>query len=216
MSKTCNSCTLNSTSTYYCCDGDNSKCEGSGSDLEECKMEKDADCAKCQVVCNSDKSAGFYCNTQTGKIGMKECAENSCTIDGNSVTCGKQVDNREECNASSTAACKGACSADKKTGYYWSKELKTQDCPNADCSVSASGYVSCGEIETCDPATYQTTCNEDKKGGLRCNDKGEVRTFTCNTGSCVVSHDGSCQKCNNGGAGTYDQEKYPGGYYECL
>ena len=247
------------------------KCDdgSSSGNLEACKMEKDADCTACQVVCAADNSKGYYCNTKTGKMVEKTCANNDCSVDGNSLNCGSSssgggeactkesytpscsedgmsgsycgskgtvvtvtctteepcnnndgyisckstVDTRPDCTASSTEVCKGACSADGKKGYYWNKELKTQDCPDADCSVSASGYVSCGTIETCDPAEYKTVCNADKKGGKRCNSDGEVRTFTCDTGSCVVHTDGKCEKCSGG---TYDTEKYPGGYYECI
>ena len=54
------------------------KCDdgSSGETLENCKMEKDADCTKCQVVCASDNSKGYYCNTNTGKIVEKTCKDN--------------------------------------------------------------------------------------------------------------------------------------------
>jgi hypothetical protein len=225
-------CTTDGSKGYYCntktgkmveknckdnvcsVDGNTLNCESAGSgDLTACAMEKDADCSLCQAVCSTDGSKGYYCNTKTSKMVEKSCNNNVCSVDGNTLNC----DDRDACTASSDKACIGACSDDKKTGYYWSQGLKTVDCPNADCT-SVNGNVACGEQATCTADTYTPSCSGDKTYALYCSSKEIVKQYNCKEGtSCVIHTDGKCTvDSDNCKSGKYDTAKYPKGYFECA
>lgn len=111
-----------------------------------------------------------------------------------------------KCTATSTSQCTGSCSADKKTGYFWSKEaLKTVDCPNADCT-DTNGYVQCGEPPACTATSTErcnVACSADKSVGYYWNGKeNKVGERKCPNKDCTI--EGTSVKC--AGAATCDQK----------
>lgn len=105
-----------------------------------------------------------------------------------------------KCTATSTSQCTGSCSADKRTGYFWSKEaLKTVDCPNADCT-DTNGYVQCGETPACTATSTErcnVACSADKSVGYYWNSKDKkVGERKCPNKDCIV--EGTSVKCDGG------------------
>lgn len=103
----------------------------------------------------------------------------------------------DKCTATSTSQCTGSCSADKKTGYFWSKEaLKTVDCPNADCT-DTNGYVQCGELPKCTAESTErcnVACSADKSVGYYWNSKDKkVGERKCPNNDCTI--EGTSVKC---------------------
>lgn len=173
QTKTCNSCTLNADSTYYCCDGNNSKCDGG--DIPKCTGEKVqtggeegtcCDAANYQVSCINENANALIC--AQGAVKKWTCKDNICSVGSdNKVKCDNpngtgggsdkgDTDNLEDCTATSNAKCKAACAADGK-GYYWnSKNVVTQDCPakQLNCLNNNGKIVCIGDVteETCDPS----------------------------------------------------------------
>ena len=114
-----------------------------------------------------------------------------------------------KCTATSTSQCTGSCSADKKTGYFWSKEaLKTVDCPNADCT-DTNGYVQCGETPACTATSTErcnVACSADKSVGYYWNSKDKkVGERKCPNKDCIV--EGTSVKCESGSEPTCTGEK---------
>lgn len=114
-----------------------------------------------------------------------------------------------KCTATSTSQCTGSCSADKKTGYFWSKEaLKTVDCPNADCT-DTNGYVQCGETPACTATSTErcnVACSADKSVGYYWNSKDKkVGERKCPNKDCIV--EGTSVKCESVSEPTCTGEK---------
>ena len=114
-----------------------------------------------------------------------------------------------KCTATSTSQCTGSCSADKKTGYFWSKEaLKTVDCPNADCT-DTNGYVQCGETPACTATSTErcnVACSADKSVGYYWNGKeNKVGERKCPNKDCTI--EGTSVKCESGSEPTCTGEK---------
>ena len=155
----------------------------SGKQLQECK---DGNWSKVEVCTGSCDEA------------KKECANDPVVP----VPEGK-------CTATSTSQCTGSCSADKKTGYFWSKEaLKTVDCPNADCT-DTNGYVQCGETPACTATSTErcnVACSADKSVGYYWNGKeNKVGERKCPNKDCIV--EGTSVKCESGSEPTCTGEK---------
>lgn len=114
-----------------------------------------------------------------------------------------------KCTATSTSQCTGSCSADKKTGYFWSKEaLKTVDCPNADCT-DTNGYVQCGETPACTATSTErcnVACSADKSVGYYWNSEDKkVGERKCPNKDCIV--EGTSVKCESDSEPTCTGEK---------
>ena len=166
----------------------------SDDDSDSCKTgEKRCDGNNAQICVNGNWSKGTPCAD-----GCDE-ATKAC-VDPNPG--GK-------CTATSTSQCTGSCSADKKTGYFWSKEaLKTVDCPNADCT-DTNGYVQCGETPACTATSTErcnVACSADKSVGYYWNGKeNKVGERKCPNKDCIV--EGTSVKCESGSEPTCTGEK---------
>jgi len=122
-------------------------CENADCNVTDGRVEcgvADSDCTAestsiCLGACNEAKTEGYYWSNN--KVNKLTCANADCNVSNNRVECGVL----EACTPQSTAKCKGACKEDKTEGYFWSSnQLKTKTCSNADCTVSDTGFVSCG------------------------------------------------------------------------
>lgn len=129
---------------------------------------------------------------------VKDCKD-SC--DDATKACKKVDDPDNKCTATSTSKCTGACSADKKTGYFWSKDtLKTVDCPNSDCT-DTNGYVQCGVIPDCTATSTErcnVACSADKSVGYYWKSKDKkVGERKCPNNDCIIK--GTSVECGDGG-----------------
>lgn len=191
QTKTCNSCTLNADSTYYCCDGDNSKCQSTDKKCEEGGTEY------CLKHCLDDGSKGYYYSK--GAVVVVDCSEKrDCTINSqNRVVC-KSKDNAgggsgtgdtgnlEDCTATSSAKCKVACNDDKSVGYYWNgnkSEVGKRECPNKDCIIEGTS-VKCAGASTCD---QKPVCNEAGNKVTYCSSSSGLTDKDCP--QCYVDDD---------------------------
>ena len=209
---------------------DTAKCEcvpdGGGNDP---KVGDDCDKTSYKKVCGSDGNSAYYCD-KDGKVAKADCAGCTINAESNRYEC---ADNRPDCTADSKEACKGACSADKKTGYFWNKELKTVDCSaKSDCTVDGT-YVKCASAESascegkldkggkvgddCDRNCYTQTCTNSGKNALVCWDD-KVAEWTCATTCQDAGYDASKPlqvKCPKGGAETTGTPCKPGLTSKC-
>ncbi len=185
-----------------CPDGDKTKCVAAGTDP---KVDDPCDKALFKKVCGSDGNTVYDCGKE-GKIFKKDCADCKINTETNRYEC---ADNRPDCTADSKAACKGACSADKKTGYFWSKELKTVDCSaKSDCIVDGT-YVKCASSDVSSGAcTAQSTskcddaCSEDKLTRWYWDNKNnKVVEKKCKEATCVAEDQKSCVAAGSGETG---------------
>lgn len=195
QTKTCNSCTLNADSTYYCCDGDNSKCQSTDKKCEEGGTEY------CLKHCLDDGSKGYYYSK--GAVVVVDCSEkNDCTINSQKRVVCKSKDNAgggsdtgdtgnlEDCTATSSAKCKAACAADGK-GYYWnSKNVVTQDCPakQLNCLNNNGKIVCIGDVteETCDPSAKPAPTCTDGNAKVKYCDSNVNKFVVKPCATCVV------------------------------
>ena len=195
QTKTCNSCTLNADSTYYCCDGDNSKCQSTNKKCEEGGTEY------CLKHCLDDGSKGYY--YKQGKVEVVDCSKKKdCTINAqNHVVCKSkdnagggsgtgETDNLEDCTATSSAKCKAVCAADGK-GYYWnSKNVVTQDCPakQLNCLNNNGKIVCIGDVteETCDPSAKPAPTCTDNNAKVKYCDSNVNKFAVKPCATCVV------------------------------
>lgn len=211
----------------------------SDDDSDSCKTgEKRCDGNNAQICVNGNWSKGTPCadgcDKATGVCKEKAPETGACTTAGEKRCSGKQLqeckdgnwskledckDSCDEatkackdggkCTATSTSQCTGSCSADKKTGYFWSKEaLKTLDCPNADCT-DTNGYVQCGETPACTATSTErcnVACSADKSVGYYWNGKeNKVGERKCPNKDCIV--EGTSVKCESGSEPTCTGEK---------
>ncbi len=162
-------------------------------------------------LCGSDGN-GWVCgsdNTYYTTAKLTCTSSSPCVACSNGfVQCGGTCkEDQSDCNASSSAACKASCKSDRSEGYYWSatEGLKTLSCAENNCTVSSSGYVSCGEAtsnctgsevttggeigQCCNSSQYETTCTgTGKEAGKVCKN-GAVAYWYCNDGvSCKVNN----------------------------
>ena len=211
-------CTGGKWANQTACDADKTcdkgDCVAKGGQTGDDPKEGDAcDKSTFKKVCSKDGNYVFDCGSES-TIFKKACEE--CTINAstNRYEC---KDNRADCTASSTEACKGACSSDNKTGYYWSQGLKTVDCSaKSDCTVNGS-RVECGTTSTtcdnpvttggnvgdcCDKNTYQQTCTNSNANALVCWD-GKVTQWTCANNNCAPNTEKPLQvTCEKGSTQT--------------
>ncbi len=163
-------------------------------------------CDTAKGVCKGDDKKPEACKT----AGEKRCSgkELQECKDGNWSTlkvCEVSCDETKKecgggdgvCTATSTSKCTGACSADKKAGYFWSKDtLKTVDCPNSDCTAT-NGYVQCGELPKCTAESTErcnVACSADKSVGYYWNSKDKkVGERKCPNNDCTI--EGTSVKC---------------------
>ena len=189
-----------------------------------------------EAKCASDKSYGVICGSSNEYYNYT-CKDNDCFVcEDGFLTCGSSNckggsggnSTLEACTADSTEKCSGACSTDKKTGYYWNNGIKTVDCSaKSDCSVSEKGFVQCGSGSgnsgsgdiTVDPSipaagtacTYKTSeakCASDKSYGVICGKSNEYYNYTCKDNDCFVCEDGflTCGSSNCKSSGGTTQE----------
>ena len=207
----------------------------SDDDSDSCKTgEKRCDGNNAQICVNGNWSKGTPCANGCDKA-TGVCEDDECKTAGEKRCSGKQLqeckdgnwskledckDSCDEatkacvipsgkCTATSTSQCTGSCSADKKTGYFWSKEaLKTVDCPNADCT-DTNGYVQCGETPACTATSTErcnVACSADKSVGYYWNGKeNKVGERKCPNKDCIV--EGTSVKCESGSEPTCTGEK---------
>ena len=182
------------------CDGSNAQICTNGS-WTTIKCEKG--CDKATGVCTVPKDP---CTTAgekrcSGKE-LQECKDgNWSKVEDCAISCDEA---KKECGggdgvctATSTSKCTGACSADKKAGYFWSKDtLKTVDCPNSDCTAT-NGYVQCGELPKCTAESTErcnVACSADKSVGYYWNSKDKkVGERKCPNNDCTI--EGTSVKC---------------------
>ena len=211
----------------------------SDDDSDSCKTgEKRCDGNNAQICVNGNWSKGTPCangcDKATGVCKEKAPDTGACTTAGEKRCSGKQLQECKDgnwskledcaiscdeatkackdggkCTATSTSQCTGSCSADKKTGYFWSKEaLKTVDCPNADCT-DTNGYVQCGETPACTATSTErcnVACSADKSVGYYWNSKDKkVGERKCPNKDCIV--EGTSVKCESGSEPTCTGEK---------
>ena len=210
----------------------------SDDDSDSCKTgEKRCDGNNAQICVNGNWSKGTPCANGCDKATGVCKVKAPCTTAGERRCSGKQLqeckdgnwskledckDSCDEatkacvtpnpggkCTATSTSQCTGSCSADKKTGYFWSKEaLKTVDCPNADCT-DTNGYVQCGETPACTATSTErcnVACSADKSVGYYWNGKeNKVGERKCPNKDCIV--EGTSVKCESGSEPTCTGEK---------
>ena len=211
----------------------------SDDDSDSCKTgEKRCDGNNAQICVNGNWSKGTPCadgcDKATGVCKEKAPATGACTTAGEKRCSGKQLQECKDgnwskledcaiscdeatkackdggkCTATSTSQCTGSCSADKKTGYFWSKEaLKTVDCPNADCT-DTNGYVQCGEPIACTATSTErcnVACSADKSVGYYWNGKeNKVGERKCPNKDCTI--EGTSVKCESGSEPTCTGEK---------
>ena len=211
----------------------------SDDDSDSCKTgEKRCDGNNAQICVNGNWSKGTPCadgcDKATGVCKEKAPATGACTTAGEKRCSGKQLQECKDgnwskledcaiscdeatkackdggkCTATSTSQCTGSCSADKKTGYFWSKEaLKTVDCPNADCT-DTNGYVQCGETPACTATSTErcnVACSADKSVGYYWNGKeNKVGERKCPNKDCTI--EGTSVKCESGSEPTCTGEK---------
>lgn len=203
QTKTCNSCTLNADSTYYCCDGNNSKCDGG--DIPKCTGEKVqtggeegacCDAATYQVSCINDNANALIC--AKGAVKKRTCKDNICSVGSdNKVECDNpngtgggsdtgDTGNLEDCTATSNAKCKVACNDDKSVGYYWNgnkSEVGKRECPNKDCIIEGTS-VKCAGASTCD---QKPVCNEAGNKVTYCSSSSGLTDKDCP--QCYVDDD---------------------------
>lgn len=175
-------------------------------------------CDKATGVCKEKAPATGACTTAgkkrcSGKQ-LQECKDgNWSKLEDCAISCDEAtkacVNPGEKCTATSTSQCTGSCSADKKTGYFWSKEaLKTVDCPNADCT-DTNGYVQCGEPPACTATSTErcnVACSADKSVGYYWNGKeNKVGERKCPNKDCTI--EGTSVKCESGSEPTCTGEK---------
>ena len=152
----------------------------SGKQLQECKDGNWSTLKVCEVSCDEAKKECVPVEPPSGK-----------------------------CTATSTSQCTGSCSADKKAGWFWSKDtLKTVDCPNADCT-DTNGYVQCGEPTACTATSTErcnVACSADKSVGYYWNGKeNKVGERKCPNKDCTI--EGTSVKCESGSEPTCTGEK---------
>ena len=198
-----NACSTNDDGTINC-PKDNPG--GGDGDLETCKMEADAACTKCQVVCTADGTKGYFCNTKTGKMVEKTCT--SCSVDGNTLNCTPAGggESLADCTATSTEKCNAVCTDDK--GYYWNSktsEIVVKDCvaEGKKCNNN-NGSISCvnsGTGEACDPETDNPVCQAGDTVKY-CSSTTKEFTIKTDCPQCAISESGKAFFCNG-------QEKLP-------
>lgn len=156
--------------------------------------------------CATDKSEGYYCNTQTSQWGKRTCNPGTeCIIRGTSVICeepgGPTVDQCDKDTAQAT------CSSTGKTGWYCSNNghWTSKTCDNADCTATGNS-VKCGggttdpemPTGTCDPETVQGQCNAAHTVGYYCKNDGTWTRKTCESCSVNTARPNSVS-CGGGG-----------------
>lgn len=183
------------------CDGNNAQICVNGN------WSKETPCAN-----GCDKATGVCRNDECKTAGEKRCSgkELQECKDGNWSTlkkCAVSCDEAKKecgsddgyCTATSTSKCTGACSADKKAGYFWSNDtLKTVDCPNSDCTAT-NGFVQCGETACTATSTERcnVACSADKSVGYYWNGKeNKVGERKCPNKDCTI--EGTSVKCGDG------------------
>ncbi|MBS7379845.1 MAG: hypothetical protein KIG72_01075 [Bradymonadales bacterium] len=210
----------------------------SDDDSDSCKTgEKRCDGNNAQICVNGNWSKGTPCANGCDKatgVCKDDNKPKDCTTAGEKRCSGKQLQECKDgnwskledcaiscdeatkackdggkCTATSTSQCTGSCSADKKTGYFWSKEaLKTVDCPNADCT-DTNGYVQCGETPACTATSTErcnVACSADKSVGYYWNSKDKkVGERKCPNKDCIV--EGTSVKCESDSEPTCTGEK---------
>lgn len=210
----------------------------SDDDSDSCKTgEKRCDGNNAQICVNGNWSKGTPCANGCDKA-TGVCRDDECKTAGEKRCSGKELQECKDgnwskvevctgscdeakkecvpveppsgkCTATSTSQCTGSCSADKKTGYFWSKEaLKTVDCPNADCT-DTNGYVQCGETPACTATSTErcnVACSADKSVGYYWNGKeNKVGERKCPNKDCTI--EGTSVKCESGSEPTCTGEK---------
>ena len=164
--------------------------------------------SECTGTCSTDKLAGWFWSKDA--LNTVDCPNADCTDANGFVKCGSKS---PVCTATSTSKCTGACSADKKAGYYWSKDaLKTIDCSKADCT-DANGFVQCGETPACTATSTErctVACNDDKSVGYYWNStNNQVGERKCPNKDCTI--EGTSVKCGNGQTQCKGDQKESGG-----
>lgn len=192
QTQTCNSCTLNADSTYYCCNGDNSKCESTDEKCEEGGTEY------CLKHCLDDGSRGYY--YKQGKVEVVVCAKNDCIINSKNYVVCESEDNAgggtgagEACDKATTnPVCNEA--VDKVTYCSSSNELKEKDCPQ--CYVNGGVFWCNGDQDLTNCVIGGTSkckgnCVSDTLGYIWNKDENMVKEYTCT----------APKKCTDNGAG---------------
>lgn len=210
QTKTCNSCTLNADSTYYCCDGNNSKCDDG--DIPKCTGEKVqtggeegacCDAATYQVSCINENANALIC--AKGAVKKWTCKDNICSVGSdNKVKCdnpngtgggsgtggtgtGKTCD-----KATTNPVCSEA--GDKVTYCSSSNELKEKDCPQ--CHVEGGTFWCNGDqnLTNCvkdGTSKCRGNCVSDTLGYIWNKNENKVKEYTCT----------APKKCTDNGAG---------------
>jgi hypothetical protein len=221
-----------------CVAEDKNSCKSGGSsEKPACTPESTSACSD---SCSADGNTRYYWNGT--KLVVKTCVGGGCVAeDKNSCQGGSSsTELPDELKGGCTSTDKGRCISGKayicdadKGEYYENTKCSGTcfECPDnywvgcgASEAVACSGHMEplkdCtgqtliensgeGNVgDCCDTAKYAPSCDAMK----RCDSTGHVAAITCAAGT-------TCQISTNGqkpGGGTYDQTKYPLGYYQCV
>lgn len=185
QTKTCNSCTLNADSTYNCCDGNNSKCDGGGSgtgdtgNLEDCTATSNA---KCKAACAAD-GKGYYWNSKN--VVTQDCPAKqlNCLNNNGKIVCIGDV-TEETCDPSAKPA--PTCTdGNAKVKYCDSNVNKFVVKPCATCVVKEGVYYCDGDDKLTDCTTLDSTdkckgvCTSETEGLRFSSREGKVVKWTC-------------------------------------
>ncbi len=195
MKWTCanNDCAVDAKGSVTC-----SKAEGGngGTVTVDPSIPKDGDACtykSSEAKCASNGSYGVICGSENTYYNYT-CKNNDCVVCDGFLKCGTcSSATTEKCTANSTSKCSAACSADGKTGYYWTSatnSIETVDCSEKSNCTLDGNYVQCGETVACDESNHgKGTCAADGATAEVCYG-GKMVTWECFNNACSVAADG--------------------------
>jgi hypothetical protein len=197
VERACNQCIVNTATNYYCCDGNNDKCQGT----QTC-TNGDTQCSGNTVMqcVNNAWVVGTVCAGST-----PVCSNGTCIPGGSSDECPQvanaDCDKDNPCHAVCANGGANAYVCNAKTG-----KIMEWSCANNICSVAADNKVTCdkpGTEQECD-SSYQKTCSDANT--VKYCSNGKIVEKTCN--QCMINTetnyyccDGNNDKCLGGGSG---------------